>query len=248
MLKCSVCGEELNEGMNFCPGCGASVKGKNNSTSPKNKEKRGSSSESKRLDSGKNNQAGEVKTNSLSTTKLFYLFLVLFLIGALLVYSSGVFETNSRPAASQQGNTSQSASGVNLNNLDQINSLQAAVDANPNDKNSLLQLAHLYNDSGMKEKAIERYTQYLKSDPKNTDVLVDMGVCYYETGKSAQAISFMEKALKINPRHQIANLNLGVVNMSIGNSEKAKKYWKQAIEIDSVNEIGQRAKELLTSH
>ncbi|MFA7227914.1 MAG: hypothetical protein WC061_02680, partial [Melioribacteraceae bacterium] len=66
--------------------------------------------------------------------------------------------------------------------------------------------------------------------------------------KNIEAISAMEKALKINPRHQIANLNLGIVNMSSGNLEKSKIYWKAAIEIDPTNEIGQKAKELLTTH
>jgi tetratricopeptide (TPR) repeat protein len=253
MLRCSVCGDELTEEMNVCPGCGVSLKAKKVTASAKEKaeeipavEKSGK--KSKKGEKNLNVKETPVKPNSISSTKLFYLFFFLAIAGLLLIYASGVFDSAPSSNVVPQGNQSSQPGGVDLNNLEQINSLQAVVDKNPGDKESLLQLAHMYNDSGMKEKAILRYTQYLKMDPRNTDVLVDMGVCYFETGKNDMAIASMEKALKINPRHQIANLNLGIVNMSAGNPEKAKVYWKTANEIDPTNEIGQKAKELLTTH
>lgn len=251
MIKCSVCGEELNETAKFCSGCGASIAGKSKSSSEKKnpdslpgKNADENSGKSKNKPAAKE-EAG--KPNSISSTKLFYLLFSLILVGALLIYSSGVLDDEpSAITANAAGNNPHS--GVDLNNLEQINNLQTIVDKNPGDTESLLHLAHLLNDSGMKEKAIERYIQYLKTDPKNPDVLVDMGVCYFEIGKNDEAITQMEKALKINPKHQIANLNLGIVNITAGNHEKAVVYWNKAVEINPNNEIGKKAKELLKSH
>jgi len=255
MLKCSVCGDEFNEDEKSCPGCGASVSGKgvgpDKSSLENHSNTKGSKPASKSANGNKNinSKSEPEKSISFSSTKLFYLILFLVLIGALLVYSSGVLDTDPPVTiSSQQADNNNPHSGVDLQHLEQINSLKAAVDKDPNDQVSLLQLAHLYNDSGFKDNAIERYTQYLKMDPKNADVLVDMGVCYFETGKNKDAILAMESALKINPNHQIANLNLGIVNMTAGNKEKAIGYWNKAVEIDPTNEIGQKAKELLTTH
>ncbi|PKL84080.1 MAG: hypothetical protein CVV24_01540 [Ignavibacteriae bacterium HGW-Ignavibacteriae-3] len=252
MLRCSVCGDELMAETAVCAGCGAAVTGTKKSAADREGKENISNSEKNvdlRNNSKKKSAVKEetAKPNSISSTKLFYLLFSLLLIGALLVYASGVLDTTpSAITANAAGDNPHS--GVDLNNLQHINNLQATVDKNPNDTESLLHLAHLLNDSGMKEKAIERYIQYLKTDPKNPDVLVDMGVCYFETGKNKEAISAMEKAIKINPKHQIANLNLGIVNMTAGNFEKAKVYWNKAVEINPNNEIGQKAKELLTTH
>lgn len=254
MLRCSVCGEEINDKWKNCPSCGASLIPRDKKPLFTNgKTIVDSKVEQTKKESVKRNKKSNViqkseKSISVSSTKLFYLFLFLVLAGAILIYSSGVLDSTPGVLPSQvAGNTNPNA-GVDLRNLEQINSLQTIVDKNPSDKETLLQLAHLYNDSGLKPKAIERYSQYLKMNPKNADVWVDMGVCYFETGKNDDAISSMERALKINPRHQIANLNLGIVNLTAGNTEKAIGYWKKAIEIDPTNEIGQKAKELITTH
>lgn len=254
MLRCPVCGEEVKKDEKSCPSCGASIINKSkSSTIPSDKTNESSKTSQTKVESikgrkNKNLKQESEKINLISSTKLFYLILSLVLIGAIFIYSSGVFDSTPTALPSQQTDLNNPHSGVDLKSLEQINSLQIIVDKNPSDKETLLQLAHLYNDSGFKSKAIERYSQYLKMNPKNADVWVDMGVCYFETGKNDDAISSMEKALKINPRHQIANLNLGIVNMTAGNTEKAIGYWNKAIEIDPTNEIGQKAKELITTH
>lgn len=255
MTRCSVCGEVVNVEDKTCPSCGAAVVNQiKNTTTGSEKKSNNPQSVHKKTEtvkSGKKKISTDEKiksTKSLSSTKLFYLILFLILVGAVLVYSSGIFDPAPPAVSSQQADLNNPHAGVDLNHLEQISSLEATIKKNPKDFQSLLELAHLLNDSGLKERAIEKYNLYLKQFPKEANVWVDMGVCYFETGKSAEAMSSMEKALKINPRHQIANLNLGIVNMSAGNTDKAIGYWKKAIEIDSTNEIGQKAKELIKTH
>ncbi len=253
MIKCKVCGEEIKYEVKFCPQCGAAIKSKDDKQHLK-KEENSSISNSSRTK--KNNQKEKNKKAShheslvrtFSFTKLIYLVLFLFVVGVVIIYSSGIFDSSVSVTSTQFNDKNNPHAGVDLNNLEQINSYEESLKKNPGDKETLLNLAHLLNDSGLKTKAIERYNDYLKLDPQNADVLVDMGVCYYETGKNNEAITAMEKALRYQPRHQIAHLNLGIVNSAAGNSLKAVEWWKKAVEINPTNEIGKKAEELIKTH
>ena len=254
---CPVCGEELKEEDNYCPSCGASVK-EEIQTEEKTSAKENFSQEvpaeknkNRKKKSGKNskqeNEEPEIKR--LSIEKLIYLIFGLVLVVLFINVAAGVFD---QPAAvsgiSSNNDSSNPHKGADLQNLQQINSLEEKVKNNPEDKASLLELAHLLNDSGFKERAIEKYKDYLKTDPKDADVLVDMGVCYYELGNYNEAIKQMKQAIKYQPKHQIAHLNLGIVNMTAGNHDEAIKWLKEAIAINPSTEIAKRAQELINSH
>ena len=249
---CKVCGESNKLGSNFCSSCGASLsqKTKNNKSlngaTPK-KQSAAQRDSSDRKAASKNRNT-ELKIAALPSKKLIILVSVLFLVGAVILIASGIFD-NPVPSSENSQTSSQNNphAGVDLNSLNKITELEKTVKANPKDSESLLQLAHLLNDSGFKDKAIERYQAYLKIEPKNADVWVDMGVCYYDQGNNQEAISAMERALKLQPKHQIANLDLGIVNSAMGNKTKALAYWQKAADIDPTNEIGKKAKELLNS-
>jgi len=192
----------------------------------------------------------EVPDKVISSTKIIYITVALLALASIILVTSGIFDSTGSVQATTDAasNTNNPHVGVDLNQLEQITELQKTVDSNPNNLDALLNLAHLLNDSGFKDKAIERYEQYLKQNSKAADVWVDMGVCYFELGKNSEAISKMEKALTIEPKHQIAHLNLGIVNLSSGNKEKALSWWKKAVEINSASEIGKRAQELINQH
>jgi tetratricopeptide (TPR) repeat protein len=240
MIKCKVCGEELKGSEKFCPSCGANLGNKElkHSAVENNVEKKNKSPKEKNTSK---------ETKSISPLQIIYLSLFLAVIGLVIVYSAGVFD-NSVDVKNNAGNTSDPHAGVDLTSLQEITRLEEIVKNNPNDKATLEHLAHLLNDSGFKERAIEKYKQYLKIDPKNADVIVDMGVCYFEMGDYDEAIKLMEKSLEYVPKHQIAHLNLGVVNMNAGNMAVAKKWLQKAYDINPNNEVGKRAQELIKSH
>ena len=252
MISCSVCGEQISKDDKYCPSCGAII----STTNLKSESKVANEVVKTTMEKAVSNRKGKIEKveeqkklpQSISLTKLLYLFFLLLIVAIVIIISSGIFDSSVSTEPSQVSNTNNPQTGVDMANLEQITSLEETVKKNPNDYQTLLQLAHLLNDSGFKAKAIEKYKAYLKHDPDNADVLVDMGVCYYETGNNNEAISLMEKAIKIQPNHQIAHLNLGIVNMSAGNQSKAIEMWKKAIEINPSNEIGQKAQELLKQH
>lgn len=239
---CYNCGEKISIGDKFCSQCGVPVKSKNIDSSFSKNEK----NESKKSRQKNNASKNESGVKKISSVKIFYFSFILILIGFLIAYSSGIFDSAPISSVKQNINDTQH-SGVDLKYLDRINQLEEELKTNP-DKNKLLELAHLLNDSGFKERAIEKYLTYLKTNPKDADVLVDLGVCYYELGKNDVALNYMKEALKYQPNHQIAHLNIGIVSLASNQHDEAINWWKKAVEINPRNEIGKRAQELINSH
>jgi tetratricopeptide (TPR) repeat protein len=231
---CNECGYKFEKEYKFCPECGTKVSGSRNNKS-KNPESKVSSN---------------VGDKTLNPKVLYAILIGGFAVIAIIILTSGMLD--SAPVNSSVMNQNQvqpnTNSGVNLNNMQMINDLEAKIKQNPEDYNSLLQLAHLKNDSGLFEAAIQNYKTYLEKNPKDADARVDMGVCYFNLKDYPNAIKEMETALKYVPNHQIAHLNLGVVNLSAGNLEKSKEWLKKAYEIDPTSEIGKKAEQLLNNH
>ena len=102
----------------------------------------------------------------------------------------------------QHNDFAQPQQGMGMQNVQEISELENIVKANPENYDAMLRLAHLLNDSGFDQRAVNYYEKYLEQDSENADVLVDLGVSYFEMGNHAKAIENMEKAVSVNPRHQ----------------------------------------------
>jgi TolA-binding protein len=233
---CSECGYKFEKEYNYCPECGTKVGSKK-----LEKNKKSSTSASK--------QNFESGSKNLSPKIIYGILIGGIIIIAVILISSGIMNspTVTAPVNQTQGQTNVS-SGVNLNNMQAINDLEEKVKNNPDDYKSLLELAHLKNDSGLYDAAIINYKTYLDKYPKDADARVDMGVCYFNLKDYTNAIKEMETALKYVPNHQIANLNLGIVNLAAGNVEKSKEWLKKAYNLNPTSEVGQRAEQLLKNH
>ncbi len=230
---CIECGYKFDKEYKFCPECGTKVVGAKNSSSNK-QESKVSSGGDKNLD-----------------PKILYGILIGgFVVITVIILTSGVLDSAPVNTADMNQNSGQTNtnSGVNLNNIQIINDLEAKIKQNPEDYNSLLELAHLKNDSCLFEAAIQNYKTYLDKNPKDPDARVDMGVCYFNLRDYPNAIKEMETALKYVPDHQIAHLNLGVVNLSAGNVEKSKEWLKKAYDLNPTSEVGIKAQQLLNNH
>lgn len=192
----------------------------------------------------------EIK-KEFSNFHLAFTILGLLAFGIFLLIMSGLFDTaepilqHNHTSNETQQNQSQSA---NLNVLNEINKQEEIVKNNPENHEALLSLAHMLNDNGFYEKAVDKYEQYLKLHPENADVIVDMGVCYFELKNYNKSIFVLESAINLNPKHQIAHFNLGIVNLSNGNIEKAKEWWGKARDLDPNSNIGSKAEELLKTN
>lgn len=243
-MYCSNCGEEVSKKDKFCSQCGVPVNKVKSDLKKAEKEK----IEFTKPKSSTKKNSSDVEKNfkSISPVKIFYFTFALIVVGLIIIYSAGVFDS---PAISSgnQNLSNDPHRGVDLQYLQRINQLEEEIKKQP-DNNKLLELAHLLNDSGFKDRAIEKYLTYLKTNPKDADVLVDLGVCYYEQGKNEDALRYMKEALKYQTKHQIAHLNIGIVLLASNKHDEAIEWWKKAVEINPNSEIGKRAQELIKSH
>ncbi|MBK7630576.1 MAG: tetratricopeptide repeat protein [Ignavibacteriales bacterium] len=231
---CNECGYKFDKEYKFCPECGTKISGSKNQKT-KNSDRTVSVSNGEKI---------------LNPKVVYGILVGGFAVILIILFTSGTFD--SAPVINtpinqnqEQGNVS---SGVNLNNIQMINDLEAKIKANTEDYKSLLELAHLKNDSGLFEAAIQNYKTYLDKNPEDSDARVDMGVCYFNLRDFTNAIKEMETALKYVPNHQIAQLNLGVVNLSAGNIEKSKEWLKKAYDLNPTSEVGKKAEQLLNNH
>jgi cytochrome c-type biogenesis protein CcmH/NrfG len=184
----------------------------------------------------------------LSSFHFITILVILVVIGAFVLISSGMFDTQA-VSNNQHVHTKNSATpSVDISAINEINKLEEQIKNNPNNFTVLLKLGHMLNDNGFHQRAIEKYEIYLKNDPKNADVIVDMGVCYFELKNYEKSISVIKDALLVDPQHQIAHFNLGIVNFANKNISEAKEWWKKASDLDPNTNIGKKAEELLKSN
>lgn len=139
----------------------------------------------------------------------------------------------------------------------EVQALQQAVNANPDDHAARLRLANLLHDNGMLPQAIDNYIVYLEKHPQDPDARVDLGICYDQLAlqDSSQATHYftlavreMETAAKQSPTHQPAAFNLGIVNLHMENLEASNMWLKRAVEMNRTSELGMRAEKILQQH
>ncbi len=256
IIVCSNCGEENPLKNKNCDGCGIKLHGvkKEKTITVDNKSKPPYQKPSKQVNRKKvknnkiKNQSDQKDVkgkNEFDSKKLLLIISTVGIFVVIILLTTGVLDK----AEVQTNNTpSNTNSGINLNNLSEINNLEQIVANNPADLSSLLTLANLQQDNGMFEKAIINYKKYLDVNPSDPDARIDMGVCYFSLSDHDSAIKEMEKALEFNPVHQIGHLNLGVVNLNAGNLDISKEWLRKAIEINPNSDAGKRAQDLLNSH
>ncbi len=188
------------------------------------------------------------KHKTLAPIKIVYLIILLLFLGIVILVASGTFNTPKINSDKIDKPIKNDTSSAKVTALNKLNSLENIVKNNSDDLKSLLQLAHLLNDSGFYNKAITNYKKYLEKDSTNVDILIDMGVCYYQLEDYNSAIKTMKKGVALNPKHQIANFNLGIVTATNGNNDEAVKYWQIAVNINPSSDIGKKAQNLLDNH
>jgi tetratricopeptide (TPR) repeat protein len=242
VVICKNCGEENPAENSECFSCGIPLNG-----NKRKKQFPAKQDTKKHIQKNVDNKKIANEEKVLDNKKILMISSAIVVIFIFALIISGVFDSEVKTNVTQMSDQN-SNSGVSLANMEEINKLEAAVTANPDDLESTLHLAHLQQDAGLYEKAIANYKKYLAKDPENADNRVDMAICYYNLGDNTTAINEMETALKYQPKHQIAHLNLGIVNLAARNIEASKEWFKKAAELDPNSEAGKRAQELLTSH
>ncbi len=141
--------------------------------------------------------------------------------------------------------------------INDIRRLQSRIEADPEDREAMLQLANRLYDVQFFDRAAVVYEKYLKLEPGNLDARVDLGTSYFQMSftdtarhESLQRLAettFLE-AVEVNPRHQLANFNLGIVHLHKGDMAGAREWFERCVSIDPGSEAAKRARDLLNQH
>jgi predicted Zn-dependent protease len=112
----------------------------------------------------------------------------------------------------------------------QIGVLEQAVQRNPKDVQSWIQLGNMYFDTKQPQKSIEAYAKALELQPNNPDVLTDQGVMYRDLKQYDRAVANFTKANQLNPQHAQSLFNLGVVYAyDLNQPDKAREAWTRLV-------------------
>ncbi len=157
------------------------------------------------------------------------LLVVVALVAGVL---GGVIFTNAKKDQATGGQAFNPASAPAADYQQKIQTLEALVSREPNNRQAWVQLGHNFFDSGNPMKAIEAYDKALALDGNDPDVLTDQGVMYRRIGWFDKSIANFKKANELNPRHVNALFNMGIVyNQDLGDKVKAKEAWTRYLEI-----------------
>lgn len=95
--------------------------------------------------------------------------------------------------------------------MEEINRLQQAIAANPEDADAILRLANLSFDIQRWERAAELYERYLALRPGDPDVLTDLGITFRARGDFERALVLFREAQAQAPDHWQARFNEVIV-------------------------------------
>ena len=176
--------------------------------------------------------------SGLWTSTQAYVFAAFCLVlGVALGY---LFRGSASPAAKaiapasasiqQEGAQKASAAEMQAALVQAAEPLLEAVNKNPNDYDSLVQLGNLYYDAQQYPNAIQYYERALVIHPENPDVRTDMGTAYWYTGNADKAVEAMQASLKYRPGHPQTLFNLGWVRWQGKQDPKgAIDAWQQLL-------------------
>ena len=248
-IRCKVCGRVVGADANFCESCGANLR---MSGGPQQKQK----PQKKSVGTEQGTKEGRKRRFPFEPWQVITGAVVAVII-AFFAYSE-----LTRDQQAPKPTIQETLPPPTPEMMQEIGQLQKTVDANPTDANSLIRLANMLSDAGMRSpmlltRAVNAYTRYLALRPADPNARVDMGICFFEMGRIdtnnaaslfSKAIQEMETVINSNPSHQPAAFNLGIVNLNTGNFEEANKWFKKAVEINPNSELGKKAQQMLEQH
>ena len=138
---------------------------------------------------------------------------------------------SSRPGSAGGGAVGQSPEALPESVQSQAAPLLAALKADPNNAEALVELANIYYDNKSYPQAIEYYTRAAALRPNDVNLHTDLGTALWYSGMPGKAVAEYEKSLAIDPSHAHTLFNLGVVRSEgLHDSAGAIAAWQHLLE------------------
>jgi tetratricopeptide (TPR) repeat protein len=95
------------------------------------------------------------------------------------------------------------------------------------------QIANLYYDGALYEKAAAHYQQSLKIRPQDPSVETDLATCYHYLGLDDKALEILDKVLRYSPDFSQAKFNKGIVLVNgKKNIKSGISVWEELLRSD----------------
>ena len=121
-----------------------------------------------------------------------------------------------------------------------IDAYEYAVELDPSDIDSHVNLGNVLQDTGRVVEAIARYDVALALAPEDAGALNARGVALKKTGSLDQSIESLERALALDGKNVMIHHNLGTALFMKGRKEEAIAIFRRAVAIDPSSGVGHR--------
>jgi tetratricopeptide (TPR) repeat protein len=125
--------------------------------------------------------------------------------------------------------------------LDDTQSLEAALERNPNHTPILMRLAELALANGDAVTAVDHLRAILAQEPDNLEARLELGRALWEAGDQPGAEKETAAILEADPNNVDALYNLGAIHANQQRKEAAIEYWTRAVLVAPASPSGQSA-------
>ncbi len=222
---CNNCGVPVKEADRFCSNCGNPLKG----SPPSSRHLRQNQPRS---------LTGYFVLGGILAVILFTVWLVIPSPpnenpGAVTDAVTGELPEGHPPLDGAEGDSPSTPGEMPAFVMQELARLRKAVQENPEDGESRIQLAEMYYQIGRFDEALTYLDEALKIEPENLTALVMAGNACYDSNQLERAISYYSRALAITPDDVNVRTDMGTMLLHSGNVEQAIKEFTAVLQIRS---------------
>ncbi|MBI5520636.1 MAG: hypothetical protein HY916_11340 [Desulfovibrio sp.] len=162
-----------------------------------------------------------IKDNSLRK-----MIIAMLGLGVLAIFVTAFISGANAPQAKERGTAQRQDTSLD----DSVAPLMAKLKDNPNDKEAVSNLAHIFTKSDNWEKAAPFWTKLVMMEPENIGSRYHYGFVLSQLNRFPEAMEQYEAILKTNPKELAAHYYMGMINKyGFKNLEVAKQHFQQAL-------------------
>jgi cytochrome c-type biogenesis protein CcmH/NrfG len=187
---------------------------------------------------------GKKNSGYVKTENVIWFVVASLLIGFVAGVAFGIYKSGAIADTPQ----SAPSAGMDIERQQEIDTLKAKTEKNPQDIAAWIALGHLYFDGNLPDEAIAAYETALALDPGNANVWTDLGVMYRRSGNPEKAVDAFDRAMNLDSAHEISRFNKGIVLFhDLKDEKKALVAWESllAINPNAKSPGGQTVRELV---
>ena len=165
-----------------------------------------------------------------------------FLNKGHLLFDARYFASALAVSASVLLSSCQTAEVVNVTAVEEeqgtkenIASLTAVVNSNPNDAEAYNVRGAAYGRAGKSSRALEDFNRAIQLNSRYYQAFANRALIYRRMGQNNQAAKDYNTALGINPQYAVAYIGRGNIYRSVGKTNQAFADYSRAIQLDTTD-------------